>query len=69
MLDALPEETTVAAVEAVDLVARQLAPDVVHVTYTTRRETTLVHRSSIWVRRGGDWTVLFHQGTVAEPDG
>ena len=67
MLDALLQETTVAAVEAFDLVARQLAPDVVLVTFTTRRGTTLVHRSSIWVRLGGDWTVLFHQGTVADP--
>ena len=69
MLDALLQEPTVTAVEAFDLVARQLAPEVVLVTFTTRRGTTLVHRSSIWVRRGGDWTVVFHQGTVADPAG
>ena len=56
-------------VEVFDLVGRQLAPDVVLVTYSTRRATTSVHRSSIWVRLDGEWTVLFHQGTVAEPAG
>jgi|SRR5215207_4390391 len=67
MLDALPDEPSLDDVEAFDLVAQQLAPDVVLVTYSTRRATTSVHRSSIWVRRDGAWVVRFHQGTVAEP--
>ncbi len=66
VLDELTRETAVAEVEALDLVVHQLAPDVALVTYSTRRGARLVHRSSIWVRLGDDWTVRFHQGTVAE---
>ena len=69
MLDALSDEPSLDDVEAIDLLGRQLAADVVLVTYSTRRATTSVHRSSIWVRRDGKWVVLFHQGTVAEPAG
>ena len=48
-----------------DFVARELARDVVLVTYTSRTSTanqpTL--RSSIWKSIAGKWQMVFHQGT------
>ncbi len=54
-------------VEASDFVADELAPDVVLLRFTTRgggRGT--VHRTSVWVRDGGQWLLRHHQGTPAE---
>lgn len=43
----------------------RLAPEIIQVTYRTRRPQRTTFRSSIW-RRGADgqWRVMFHQGTV-----
>jgi hypothetical protein len=48
-----------------DFVARELASDVVLVTYMSRRSTggLPVLRSSIWKRSDGRWQMIFHQGT------
>jgi hypothetical protein len=48
-----------------DFVARELASDVVLVTYTSRRLTAgpPILRSSIWKRSDGKWQMIFHQGT------
>jgi hypothetical protein len=51
--------------EAEDLMAVQLADDVVLVTYRARRPDRRSLRSSVWVRGAGGWEVLFHQGTPA----
>jgi ribonuclease HI len=52
-----------------DIDARLIAHDVVLVTYTSRRATTVVHRCSIWIRSGGDWVARHHQGTPVWPPG
>lgn len=66
--------TTVAAaidpdrIEATDLYATRLAPDVVLATYLSQHSTRpACRRSSIWVRhpdRG--WLLRFHQGTPTQ---
>ena len=53
-----------------DFAARELAPDVVLVTYVSKRGraardtgTASTLRSSIWQRLEGKWQMIFHQGT------
>jgi len=52
-----------------DFSLRELAPDVVLVTYKTTRsakspeKASAAIRSSIWIKREGRWQVTFHQGT------
>lgn len=52
-------------VEAREMVAAQLAGDVVLLTYEAHRPGRVSLRSSVWVRLDGQWRVRFHQGTVA----
>jgi hypothetical protein len=68
IVDALVATPGVDDLRVADVHARALGPDVVLVTYTTRRRGSAVHRSSIWVRRGADWVARFHQGTPAPDD-
>jgi hypothetical protein len=66
--------TTVAAsldparIEATDLHATRLAPDIIQVTYLSHHDTgPACRRSSIWARhpdRG--WLLCFHQGTPTQ---
>jgi ribonuclease HI len=52
------------AIEVADVRAHRLGPDAVLLTYraTTSGRRTL--RSSTWIRgAGGEWRMLFHQGT------
>ncbi|RAJ53965.1 hypothetical protein K388_05755 [Streptomyces sp. KhCrAH-43] len=53
--------------EVTDLSGRLLAPDLVHLTYSTVRDGLLFRRSSVWRRSGGTWRMYFHQGTPAGP--
>jgi hypothetical protein len=46
------------------LSARALGEGAVLVTYAVVAPRRSL-RSSVWVRDGGDWRVLFHQGTLA----
>ena len=48
-----------------DFVARELTPDVVLVTYISRRSTAnqFTLRSSIWKNIATKWQMVFHQGT------
>lgn len=53
-------------VEAVDLVADEVAPGAVLVRFTTTGGGRgAVHRTSLWVREGGQWLLRHHQGTPA----
>jgi hypothetical protein len=52
-----------------DFAVRRLAPEVVLVTYVSRKTegdqlagSTL--RSSVWTRLAGRWQMIFHQGTT-----
>lgn len=52
-----------------DITATRLAPDVILLTYRSRRPERTAVRSSIWRRRdGGPWRLYFHQGTVQPQD-
>jgi GNAT superfamily N-acetyltransferase len=59
---ALPTEDE-RALEARDIQAFALAPDVILVTYAAQESWSASLRSSIWVRVGDTWRVRFHQGT------
>lgn len=50
--------------EVEDLRAVRLAPDVVLLTYRSRRPGGSTLRSSVWRRRGDRWLIVFHQGTI-----
>jgi len=43
----------------------ELCDGVALATYHATTLTSVSHRASIWVRRGQNWQLLFHQGTVA----
>jgi hypothetical protein len=43
--------------------ARELATDVVLVTYISKKDVGSTLRSSIWKRCEGKWQMIFHQGT------
>ena len=57
-----------------DFMARELAPDVVLLTYRTVGQSPddgwAIHtlRSSVWKMIGGRWQIIFHQGTLADAD-
>lgn len=42
-----------------------LGEDSALTTYHISTATSTSHHSSVWVRRGGGWQMLFHQGTIA----
>jgi hypothetical protein len=42
-----------------------LGPDSALATYHITTASSTSHHSSVWVRRGKEWKMLFHQGTVA----
>ena len=54
--------------ESRDFHVRELASDVYLLTYTLRQGERLTRRSTIWRRAGGDWKIVFHQGTVVASD-
>lgn len=58
------EGTEPPRVRVSDMVGRLLAPNLVHLTYTTEVGDARALRSSLW-RRGadGEWRVYYHQGT------
>ena len=59
IIESMQRETLDQEVTVKDFAARELAPDVVLVTY----KTVSALRSSIWKRLGGKWQMIFHQGT------
>jgi hypothetical protein len=42
-----------------------LGDDSAQATYHVTTASSTSHHSSLWVRRDGEWKMLFHQGTVA----
>ena len=60
----LEEIAPLSGVEAEDLVADEIAPGVVLLTFATRRaDGSRVLRSSLWLREGDRWLLRHHQGT------
>ena len=45
---------------------RAVAPDAHLLTYTLESENRVTRRASLWRRRAGGWSILHHQGTIAE---
>ena len=63
-----PPETSQPAPIAEDFVVNTIVPELVQVTYRTLRtipggKPQAALRSSLWIRRGDKWQMLFHQGT------
>jgi ribonuclease HI len=65
--EALTEEGDDAPIDASDVESFRLAPEVILLTYTTRRAGLVARRSSIWTRSVGQWQLRYHQGTIV-PD-
>ena len=51
-------------IEAVQVEAHEVAPDVVLVTFLTDPGGRAARRSSLWRSVGGSWRLLHHQGTL-----
>ena len=65
IVEALTSGQTPNEIVASDLVAMQIAPDVVLLTFRTDSAGHACLRSSIWIRSDEDkWLLRFHQGTV-----
>jgi hypothetical protein len=68
-LDGLGKETVDLEINVSNFNAKELAANVVLVTYTasmldTDNVTTVrTNRSSIWILRNNNWQMVFHQGT------
>jgi hypothetical protein len=71
IVQSMQSETLDHQITVEDFVARELAPDVVLVTYVSRpcgevageQRTVFSLRSSIWKRFDEKWQMIFHQGT------
>ena len=51
-----------------DFGLRRIGAEVYLLTYTLDRAGRVTRRATVWRRSGGDWKILFHQGTVVEDD-
>jgi hypothetical protein len=59
----------VEVLEPVDVACREPAPGLYQLTYRLVQGDRATWRSSLWRRGGpGGWQVVFHQGTVMQPD-
>ncbi|MBM7415804.1 MULTISPECIES: DUF4440 domain-containing protein [Nocardiaceae] len=65
MIEALLRERDEEPIVAVGFVGREIATDVVLVTYETVHAGVRARRSSLWRSSNGAWRLVFHQGTVA----
>jgi ribonuclease HI len=66
---ALAEEGDSAPIDTSDLESFRLAPEVILLTYTTRRADRVARRTSIWTRLLGEWRLRYHQGTIVSSSG
>jgi len=51
-------------IEAVEMESLVVAPDLVLLTYVSKRRDRRARRSSLWRRSGLEWRLLHHQGTL-----
>ena len=51
-----------------DFQCREIAADVFLLTYTLLQGPRVTRRSTLWRRAGGAWKILYHQGTIVQPD-
>ncbi|MBL9095715.1 MAG: DUF4440 domain-containing protein [Alphaproteobacteria bacterium] len=70
LLSALASETSVLTVETAEFGCREIAKDVVLLTYVSRTTddagTRSTLRSSLWKKNGDRWQMVFHQGTPTD---
>lgn len=65
MLDAIAAfDSSGDPVDVLGIEARELAPDLVLVTYVTERARSRTYRSSVWRHDGGRWQIVHHQATA-----
>jgi hypothetical protein len=50
--------------ETKDFYCQEIAPGNYMLTYTLFQKNRMTRRMSIWRRYGGDWKIVYHQGTV-----
>lgn len=65
---ALAVEGDADPIDASDMESFRLTPEVILLTYTTRRAGRVARRSSIWTRSVGQWQLRYHQGTLVPDD-
>ncbi len=63
IIESMQREEVDQQITVEDFAALQLAPDVVLVTYISKKDAGFTLRSSIWKRCVGKWQMIFHQGT------
>jgi len=51
-----------------DFQCREIAADNYLITYTLFQGPRVTRRSTLWRRTADGWKVLYHQGTIVEPD-
>jgi hypothetical protein len=51
-----------------DFHCREVAPDNYLVTYTLLQGSRVSRRSTLWRKTSEGWKILYHQGTLVEPD-
>jgi len=49
-----------------DFHCTEIAPDNYLLTYTLEQGPRVTRRLTLWRRRGGDWRIVYHQGTIVE---
>lgn len=54
--------------ESFDYACRRVGPDTFLMTYVLRQGDRLTRRATLWQRRGAGWSILYHQGTVADEE-
>ena len=58
-----------AALELAGVEARFVGDEIVHCTYQSIGPRGRTLRSSLWVKRQGEWRIVFHQGTPVPDEG
>jgi hypothetical protein len=51
-----------------DFQCREIAADNYLITYTLFQGPRITRRATLWRRTGAGWKVLYHQGTIVQPD-
>jgi hypothetical protein len=51
-----------------DFQCREIAADNYLITYTLFQGARVTRRATLWRRAGDGWKVLYHQGTIVQPD-
>jgi hypothetical protein len=50
-----------------DFQCREIAADNYLITYTLAQGPRITRRATLWRRTAGGWKILYHQGTIVEP--